>query len=194
MVRWQTVRSESNAADRAAALEVPAGEHRERRVPDSLELSDRARLALSGIAGSIDEKLCHHMYFFVHWDCRTPYRIHHGADSTCDPLFAETLAMLRTMSGSVEHLDIEGGQWAELLSRIDGDLYWNYSDPRRPWGNSYMYAHFDGEAPGRGHRQRRRQRDDAAGAAHPQGAARRCVAGRLHTATGRRSAPHRHPP
>ena len=53
--------------------------------------------------------------------------------------------MLRTMSGSEEHLDIESGQWAELLSRIDGDLYWNYSDPRRPWGNSYMYAHFDGE-------------------------------------------------
>lgn len=145
MVRWQTVRSESNASDRAAALEVPAGERRERQVPDSLDLSDRARLALSGIAGSIDEKLCHHMYFFVHWDCRTPYRIHHGADSTCDPLFAETLAMLRTMSGGEEHLDIESGQWAELLSRIDGDLYWNFSDPRRPWGNSYMYAHFDGE-------------------------------------------------
>ena len=131
------MRSELNATDRAAALE--------RRIPDSLELTERARLALRGIAGSIDERLRYHMYFFVHWDCRTPYRIHHGADSTCDPLFAETLAMLRTMSGSEEHLDIETGQWAELLSRIDGDLYWNYSDPLRPWGNSYMYAHFDGE-------------------------------------------------
>ena len=139
------MRSELNATDRAAALEVPAGERSERRIPDSLELTDRARLALRGIAGSIDERLRYHMYFFVHWDCRTPYRIHHGADSTCDPLFAETLAMLRTMSGSEEHLDIETGQWAELLSRIDGDLYWNYSDPLRPWGNSYMYAHFDGE-------------------------------------------------
>ena len=159
-----------------------------------MELADRARLALSGIAGSIDEKLCHHMYFFVHWDCRTPYRIHHGADSTCDPLFAETLAMLRTMSGGEEHIEVENGQWAELLARIDGDLYWNYSDPRRPWGNSYMYAHFDGE----------RRAEDIANVAGngmmlralltPPGAARRCVAGRLHTATGRRSAPHRHPP
>ena len=113
MARWQTVRSASNATDHAVALEAPAGKRYARTVPDSLELSDRARLALSGIAGSIDEKLCHHMYFFVHWDCRTPYRIHHGADSTCDPLFAETLAMLRTMSGSEEHLDIESGQWAD---------------------------------------------------------------------------------
>ena len=133
------------ATEHAAALEVPAGERYQRQIPDSLELSDRARLALGGIIGSIDETLRYHMYFFVHWDCRAPYRIHHGADSTCDPLFAETLAMLRTMSGTDEHLEIESGQWAELLSRIDGDLYWNYSDPLRPWGNSYMYAHFDGE-------------------------------------------------
>ena len=131
--------------DRTVAVEVPAGERYRRQIPDTLELAQRARLALRGIAGSIDANLRHHLYFFVHWDCQTPYQIHHGADSTLDPLFAETLMLMRTMSGAGEHLDLEAGQWAELLARIDGDLYWNYRDPRRPWGNSYMYAHFDGE-------------------------------------------------
>jgi hypothetical protein len=76
-------------------------------VPDTLDLADRARLALNGIGGSIDpESLM--MYFLIHLSCPRPHLSHWAsADTTCDPKFAESFPMMRIMCGSNLHADLE---------------------------------------------------------------------------------------
>jgi len=41
-------------------------------VPDTLDLADRAELAINGIGGTIDPDLHHMMYFSVRYAVRTP--------------------------------------------------------------------------------------------------------------------------
>jgi len=119
------------------------GGTREASVPDTLDLADRAELAINGLGGSIDPNLRYQMHFYINYNCKTPYMKHHGADVTCDPKFAESFPLMRLMCGSDLYLDIEQEQRAELLSRIQDGLYWNFVDPARPWRDSYNPA-FDG--------------------------------------------------
>jgi hypothetical protein len=121
-----------------------SGERYQAVVPDTLDLADRAALAINGLGGVIDPALHYQMYFLVRYASRTPYMQHHGADTTCDPKLAESFAMMRLMCGSSQYADVEAGQRAELVSRIEDGLYWNRVDPARPWRNSYNPA-FDGE-------------------------------------------------
>ena len=51
--------------------------------------------------------------------------------------------MMRLMCGSDLYTEVEAGQRAELLSRIDNGHYWNRADPLRPWRTSY-HSDFDG--------------------------------------------------
>ena len=124
---------------------VYAGRRYEALVPDTLDLAKRAELAISGIGGTIDPGPNRDMFFLVRYTCKTPYMAHHAADSTCDTFFGESFPMLRTMCGSDHYADVETAQRAALVSRIRGDLYWNFFDPTRPWQTSYR-PNFDGEA------------------------------------------------
>jgi len=119
------------------------GSRHEQTVPDTLDLADRAELALNGIGGCIDPDLHHMMYFHVFYAFRKPFLRHHGADTTCDPKFAESFPMMRIMCGSGAHADLEVRQREELLARIEDGLYWNRYEPSRPWYNSYN-PDFDG--------------------------------------------------
>ena len=124
---------------------VYAGRRYEAVVPDTLDLAQRAELAINGIGGTIDPGPNRDMFFLVRYSCKTPYMAHHAADSTCDTFFGESLPMLRTMCGSNLYADVETAQRAALVSRIRGDLYWNFYDPSRPWQTSYR-PNFDGVA------------------------------------------------
>jgi hypothetical protein len=104
-----------------------------RTAPDTLNLSDRAELAINGLAGAVDPSLGYEMYFYVNLTCRTPYMQHGSADTTCDPKFAESFPMMRLMSGSSRFSDVEAGHRKAMLSRIQDGLYWNYYDTQRPW-------------------------------------------------------------
>jgi len=120
------------------------GESHEATVPDTLDLADRAELAINGVGGTIDPALHYQMYFRVRYAVKTPFMSHHGADTTCDPKYAESFPMMRLMCGSDRYADLEAGQRSEILSRLQDGLYWNLYDPRRPWCTSYNVA-FDGE-------------------------------------------------
>jgi len=48
------------------------GKRYEVTVPDTLDLADRAELAINGIGGTIDPDLHHMMYFSVRYAVRTP--------------------------------------------------------------------------------------------------------------------------
>ena len=80
-------------------------------MPDTLDLAERAALAINGIAGGIDRDLDHQMWFLVNYACNPATMRHHAADATCDALLAPTLALLlRTMSGSTAHMSTP--KWA----------------------------------------------------------------------------------
>lgn len=104
-------------------------------VPDTLDLAERAALAINSLGGVIDPASHYQMYFLVRYAVKTPYMQHHSADTTCDPKLAESFAMMRLMCGSDQYAEIEAGQRAELISRIEDGLYWNRVDPACPWRN-----------------------------------------------------------
>jgi len=115
-----------------------SGERYRATVPDTLDLAERAAIAINGLGGTIDTNLGHHMFFTVMYCSKRPYMAHlASADSTCDPKFAQSLPMMRLMSGSRQHMEVEAGYRAALLSRIEDGLYWDRYDPARPWRNLY---------------------------------------------------------
>jgi len=115
-----------------------SGQRYRATVPDTLDLADRAAVAINGLGGTIDSDLGYYMYFLVRYCSRPPYMSHlASADSTCDPKFAQSLPMMRLMCGSRQHVEVEAGHRAALLSRIEDGLYWDRYDPARPWRNLY---------------------------------------------------------
>lgn len=125
-----------------SAPKVP-GDRYEAEVPDTLDLAERAALAINGIAGGIDRDLDHQMWFLVNYACNPATMRHHAADATCDALLAPTFALLRTMSGSTVHVDTEVGLIEHLLrdTSPDDGLYYNVYSPDKPWHSEYGHAH-----------------------------------------------------
>ena len=113
--------------------------------PDTLDLAERARLAVHGIMGSIDPDLLT-MYGLIFYATPRPHQSHWAsAENTCDPKFGESLPLLRTMCGSEEGLDLQERYLAAMLNRVQDGLYWDLFNPKRPWRNSYSDASFYGE-------------------------------------------------
>jgi len=126
------------------------GTHYETLVPDTLDLADRARIALNGLGGTIDPDCGYSMFFSVSYACRTPYMRHQGsADITCDPKFGESFPLMRIMCGSDVHADVEAAHRSELMSRLclEDGLYYNVVREDRPWSLGYNPA-FDGNLGG----------------------------------------------
>lgn len=126
----------------AIASKALEGERYEDTIPDTLDLAERAALAINGIGGSIDPELWT-MYGQIHFCTPTPHQSHWAcAENTCDPKFAESLPMMRVMSGSGQYAELEAEYFAAMLSRVQDGLYWDLADPRRPWRNAYAPAFY----------------------------------------------------
>jgi len=110
--------------------------------PDTLDMAERARLAVHGIMGSIDPELLT-MYGLVFYATPRPHQSHWAsAENTCDPKLAESLTLLRAMCGSDEMRELEGRYFGNMLERVQDGLYWDFVNPRRPWRNSYASAFY----------------------------------------------------
>jgi hypothetical protein len=120
----------------------------EAMVPDTLDLADRAELALHALTGALDPECDYEIYFYAHF--RNPARMIHETTGlpTNNPKFAESLPMMRVMCGSDLNLDIEAAMMKALLSNIAGDgLYYSPARPNRPWhGASEDFANVYGNA------------------------------------------------
>lgn len=111
-------------------------------VPDTLDLADRARLAINGLGGNIDPELMT-MYGQIQFGCERPHFSHWAsAETLCDPKFGESFPLMRIMSGSEQYLDLESEFKKSMISRIDSGLYWDKCNPKRPWRNSYAPAFY----------------------------------------------------
>lgn len=116
---------------------MPRGAHHRATVPDTLDLAHHAALAINGIGGCIDPELLT-MWGLVQYGCKRPHLSHWAsAETLCDPKFGESLPLLRVMSGSTQHLALEGQFREAMLARVQDGLYWDLRNPQRPWRNSY---------------------------------------------------------
>ena len=121
----------------AAQTILPTGHRQAATVPDTLDLAERAAMAIHGIGGSIDPDLLT-MWGQIHYGVARPHLSHWAsADTLCDPKFGESLALLRLMCGSTEHAELEARFREALLARIQDGLYWDFASPQRPWRNTY---------------------------------------------------------
>ena len=104
-------------------------------VPDTLDLAERAELALHGIARTVDPADEYMMWFGVYWCNRPPFLLHTSCDVECGPKFLDAMTLLRIASGSDEFMDIEQGMQEALLSYVSEDdgLYYALYKPERPW-------------------------------------------------------------
>jgi len=118
------------------------GERYRDTIPDTLDLADRARLAITGMGGNIDPELLT-MYGLIHFCTPRPHLSHWAsAETLCDPKFGESLPLMRLMCGSNQYLDLESQYRRAMVDRIQDGLYWDFYTPKRPWRNSYAPAFY----------------------------------------------------
>lgn len=138
-----SITTDSQTWHEGPELRVPRGTRYEATVPDTLDLTERAEVALKGLGGTLDPAVLYQQFFLVRYTCKTPFMRHHAADTTCTPKHAESFPMMRLMCGSDRYADAEASMRTALLAMVEDGLYWNRYDPTRPWGRSYNPA-FDG--------------------------------------------------
>lgn len=122
---------------------VPPGITYEATVPDTLDLAERARVALRCLTGALDpvdrDGVQYEMYFHV-FIAANPAWMRHEASGlpTNNPKFAESMPMMRVMSGSDHNLDIEYGMMKSMLRFIQPPgLYYAHHTKLRPWDQSW---------------------------------------------------------
>jgi hypothetical protein len=105
-------------------------------VPDTLDLVDRANLALNGLAGTLDWEGVPEFYFRV---TLSPPEFIHDAISfcACGPKYWESFPMLRVMTGSDRFQDVQDRYAKYLLGSIEEDgLFYAKIGPARQWDKS----------------------------------------------------------
>jgi len=106
---------------------TPRGTWEEVTMPATLDLADRATLAINGLIGDVDPKNFYGVYQGFYFN-RNPPAIDRGHTGnvkddalyglTLTPRNVRTLPMLRVMSGSTFGLEIERGMMRELMGQI----------------------------------------------------------------------------
>jgi len=122
----------------------PTGTSYEATVPDTLDLAERAALGVNCLTGALDPQYGFELYFVVQFTANPPY-MHHEASGlpTNNPKFAESLPMMRVMSGSAQHLDIERAMMARTLALIAADGLYYAPVISRPWHQTWHRADED---------------------------------------------------
>ena len=105
----------------AHALPAYQGERYQAEVPDTLDLADRAALAVNGIGGTIDPDGDYQMWIEMCCAANPPYMLHGGSDGSCTPKYAVSLPLMRVACGSDRYLDIEKGMFDTLVDWISED-------------------------------------------------------------------------
>ena len=112
------------------------------KVPATLDLVERARLGINGLTGSVDPDIDYEPYFLTFFSARPAYMVHWSSMvSGVMPKYLEALSLLRCMSGSREHADIEQGILQSVLGNIAEDgLIYDRKKPNRPWNVGVGYG------------------------------------------------------
>ena len=109
------------------------GERYRATVPDTLDLAERARLAVNGLTGAAEcEIACCETIQTAHLDHNPPY-MNLRWNGPCLQKPVHALPLLRTMSGSEQNAELDI-QLLETITRdIDKDGLWWLKIENRPW-------------------------------------------------------------
>jgi hypothetical protein len=102
-----------------------AGEYYEAVVPATLDLAERARLAIHGMTSMVNPHLDYEMYFIVNHMSQPPSMDLMPSDLDTQGKFIESTALMRIVCGSKENLHVDR-VWMEMLLKMqgpDGILY-----------------------------------------------------------------------
>ena len=88
--------------DKAPDFDVTAyeGDRYEAMVPDTLDLQERAALAVNALTESTDPEADYEMYWLCHLG-RNPIIMQHDFSDHCQCKFMEALPLMRVISGSI---------------------------------------------------------------------------------------------
>ncbi|MBI4585220.1 MAG: glycoside hydrolase family 127 protein [Planctomycetes bacterium] len=114
--------------------EVP-GTWYEATVPDTLDLAERAEIALNVLTGALDPNYNYEIFFHTTFKAQPPFMGHECTGlPTNNPKFAESLVMMREMSGSNFNRDIETHMMEYMVTKATGadGLYYSLKEGR-PW-------------------------------------------------------------
>lgn len=122
-------------------FEAPAykGERYEAMVPDTLDIQERASLAVHGLTNTTDPDSDYEIYWAALLNKNPVYMFHSWNDS-CWCKYMDTLPLLRLASGSTLNMDVER-RWFEVLLHMqdaDGLLY--FPKIGKPWWPNQCYG------------------------------------------------------
>ena len=105
-------------------------------VPDTLDLAERAALAINALTGAADERFFHETCQCSHLDRNPPY-MNWGVNGPCLQKPVHALPLMRAMSGSTQNADIDVEMVEAIARDIDADgLSWLKVE-NRPWRECY---------------------------------------------------------
>jgi len=113
-------------------LPMYAGKRYQAKVPDTLDLAERAALAVNGLTGPTDPAADYELYWLARFVHNPPYLSRDFSDHM-QAQFMESLPLMRVASGSQQSKDVEW-RWLEVLMQMRGpDGLLHYSKVGRPW-------------------------------------------------------------
>ena len=113
-------------------MPVYKGERYEALIPDTLDLQERAALAVNVLTRATDPEADYEMYFSVDIR-RNPPMMDHNFSDICIMKFMEALPLMRLVSGSQDNLEVDR-RWRELaLRNLGPDGIYYYPLRGRPW-------------------------------------------------------------
>src|SRR5215469_8069586 len=90
------------------------------RVPATLDLAERAGLAINGLLGSLDPDADYEPYFLAFFMANPPYLLHWSSMySGVLPKYLEALPLLRVASGNQDGSDVEHAMLQAVLRNIE---------------------------------------------------------------------------
>ena len=144
LLEWRDAIAKKEEAIGRRLLPPVVGKSYEATVPGTLDLADRAGLAVNCLTGALDPDYGYEIYFHVRFNANPAYMRHEASGlPTNNPKFAEALPMMRVMSGSTQHLDIERGMLKRMLALVSDDGLYYAPILGRPWHQTWDRADED---------------------------------------------------
>lgn len=111
------------------------GKHYDATVPDTLELQDRAQLALHCMTETTDPEADYEPYYVTFFNLDPPRMVHNSWHGSTLPKYIESVALMRVMTGSQQNADVDH-RWVEATLKMQGSDGLLYSPAKgRPWAD-----------------------------------------------------------
>ena len=116
------------------------GERYEALVPDTLDLAERAELAINGMTGPTDPKADYKLYWVANFLYDPPIMYHDWYDIT-EVKFMEALPLLRIVTGSDLNNHVDRARMEVLLKSVGPDGLFYIPLEGRPWSHETHDEH-----------------------------------------------------